>query len=398
MLHNILTVFAKELREVLRDRKTLIFMCVLPVALIPLLASVSVKFVTEANEKARTETLEYAVYHQERMPELLHGFDDVTGFARVDGIAQTEIAAAIEDERIDFALVIPEPPEVGAAHIELHYNTASQTSKIDDRVEEIVDAYAKKVQTDALTQLGLTTAEAREGILTPVVVDTHSTADMREVIGEAAGGLLPYLFIIFCFLGCLYPAIDLAAGEKERGTLETLLLAPVPRVQLVIGKFLVVFVAGVTAAVLAIVGMGAWLLSEGQELRGALGEVVNSVSTLDLVLIGAMLIPTAAIFAAMLLSISIYAKSFKEAQSYTAPLNMIVILPVALAMMPGVELDGTWAMVPLTNTSLAIKELIKGTMDYTLLVLILASTTILAGLLLGFCTWWFRREDVLFRN
>ncbi len=398
MLHNIWTVFGKELREVLRDRKTLIFMCVLPVALIPLLASVSTKFVSEANEKARTETLEYAVFHGDRMPELVHGFDDVTGFARVDGVDQTQIAAAIEDERIDFALVLPDPPAEGSAHVELHYNTASQTSKIDDRVQEIVDAHTKSVQTKALDGLGLRTPEAREGVLTPVVVDIKSTADMREVIGEAAGGILPYLFIIFCFLGCLYPAIDLAAGEKERGTLETLLLAPVPRVQLVIGKFLVVFVAGVTSAILAIVGMGAWLLSEGQELRGAVGEVVKSISSLDLVLIGAMLVPTAAIFAALLLSISIYAKSFKEAQSYTAPLNMIVILPVALAMLPGVELDGVWAMVPLTNTSLAIKELIKGTMDYTLLIAILASTTMLAGLLLAFCTWWFRREEVLFRN
>ncbi|MGB1275029.1 MAG: ABC transporter permease, partial [Nannocystaceae bacterium] len=281
---------------------------------------------------------------------------------------------------------------------ELHYNTASVTSKIDDRVQEIVDAHAKARQTKALEDLGLATLPAQQGLLEPVVVQVHSTANMREVIGEAAGGMLPYMFIIFCFMGAMYPAIDLAAGEKERGTLETLLLAPVPRFQLVLGKFFVVFIAGVISAILAIVGMGIWLLSEGQELRGALGEVVNSVSTLDLVLIGTMLIPTAAIFASLLLTISIYAKSFKEAQSYTAPLNMLVLLPAALAMMPGVELDLVWAMIPVTNISLAIKELIKGTMDYNLLVVILASTTILAGGLLAFCTWWFRREEVLFRN
>ncbi|MGB1015693.1 MAG: ABC transporter permease [Nannocystaceae bacterium] len=398
MLRNIWTVFRKELLEVLRDRKTLIFMFVLPLVLIPVLASFAVKFATDAREKARTEVLEFAVYHGDRMPELIHGFDDVTGFERVEDIPESDIVAAIEDERLDFALVIPEQPKEGSAPVELHYNTASVTSKIDDRVQEIVDAHAKSRQTKALEDLGLATLPAQQGLLEPVVVQVHSTANMREVIGEAAGGMLPYMFIIFCFMGAMYPAIDLAAGEKERGTLETLLLAPVPRFQLVLGKFFVVFIAGVISAILAIVGMGIWLLSEGQELRGALGEVVNSVSTLDLVLIGTMLIPTAAIFASLLLTISIYAKSFKEAQSYTAPLNMLVLLPAALAMMPGVELDLVWAMIPVTNISLAIKELIKGTMDYNLLVVILASTTILAGGLLAFCTWWFRREEVLFRN
>ena len=111
-----------------------------------------------------------------------------------------------------------------------------------------------------------------------------------------------------------------------------------------------------------------------------------------------MLVPTAAIFASLLLGISIYAKSFKEAQSYIAPLNMLVILPAFLAMLPGVELDWKTASIPITNISLAIKELIKGTMDYSMLVAILGSSTLLAAALLWASTWWFGREDVLFRQ
>ena len=218
------------------------------------------------------------------------------------------------------------------------------------------------------------------------------------MLGERVGGMLPYMFIIFCFMGSLYPAIDIGAGEKERGTLETLLLAPIQRYQIVLGKFFVIFTTGITAALLSLTSIGVMLASRGQEITGELGEVMASISVVDLVLIAAMLIPTAAMFAALLLSVSIYAKSFKEASAYCGPLNILVIVPAIIAMLPIVELDWYWAMVPITNISLAIKELIKGTMDYKMLIAILGSSVVIAGAFLLFCTRWFEREAVLFRE
>ena len=77
---------------------------------------------------------------------------------------------------------------------------------------------------------------------------------------------------------------------------------------------------------------------------------------------------------------------------------VLPILPIVLAMLPGVELNWFWSMVPLTNVSLAMKELVKGTMDYRMFAAILLSTTVIAGALLAWCRWWFTREEVLFRN
>src|SRR5690606_33135513 len=99
-----------------------------------------------------------------------------------------------------------------------------------------------------LDALGVDTPQRRRALLEPIAVEVRGTASKRERIGEAMGGMLPYLFIVFCFLGALYPAIDLGAGEKERGTLETLLLAPVSRAAIVVGKFAVVFTTGLTSA------------------------------------------------------------------------------------------------------------------------------------------------------
>lgn len=398
MRSGILTVFRKELLEVSRDRRTLIFMILMPLLLIPLLIQVTTDFVADAEQEAASATLDYAIFGSEELPEVAQAFAAAPGFSAATLDDRAQITAAVDDGRIDLALVI-QPPGPGGQHVvELRYDNAPISSKVQPRTKAVLEALGSDLRRERLQALGIDDPAVQQGVIEPVVMQPHGTASMREVTGERVGGMLPYLFIIFCFMGAMYPAIDLAAGEKERGTLETLLLVPIPRGQVVLGKFLVVFIAGVVAALLTLVGLGGWLWWRRSELGGEIGAVLAAIEAADLLLIAAMLVPTAAIFASLLLGISIYAKSFKEAQSYIAPLNMLVILPAFLAMLPGVELDWTTASIPITNISLAIKELIKGTMDLSMLIAILGSSTLLAGALLWASTWWFGREDVLFRQ
>jgi sodium transport system permease protein len=394
----VLTVFRKELLEVTRDRRTLFFMIAMPLLLIPLLIQLTTDFVADAEKEAASATLDYVIFGGEDLPQLGEALAAAPGFQPGALDDPADIAAAVSDDRVDLALVVlPEGPG-GQRTVELHYDNAPISSKVKERTKAVLDGLVVGLRRDRLAAFGIHDATIMQGVIEPLVMVPRGTAPMREVIGERVGGMLPYLFIIFCFLGAMYPAIDLAAGEKERGTLETLLLVPIPRAQVVLGKFLVVFVAGVVAAMLTLVGLGGWLWWRTGELGGDLGAVLAAIGAADLLLIAAMLVPTAAIFASLLLCISIYAKSFKEAQSYIAPLNMLVVLPAFLAMLPGVELDWATASIPITNISLAIKELIKGTMDLTMLVAILGSSTVLAGGLLAVATWWFGREQVLFRQ
>ncbi len=400
---NILTIYLKEMKEVLRDRKTLVFMVALPTLVVPLLMNVMIGFIVKAEKKAQTETLTFAIFGAEHLPDLANAFSEEEGFEKVNIPTQEAIASAIEENKIKFGLVIPqtarEQLESGEqVAVQFYYNNASVTSKVKNRAGKVIRVFGERYRSERLAGLGLNTPQEQKHLLNPITIEEHNTADMREVLGERVGGMLPYLFIIFCFMGALYPAIDLGAGEKERGTLETLLLAPIPRFQIVLGKFFVIFTTGVTAALLCLTSMGVMLAAKGQEITGELGEVIASVSVVDLVLIAAMLIPTAAMFAALLLSVSIYAKSFKEASAYCGPLNFLVIVPALIAMLPIVKLDWYWAMVPITNISLAIKELIKGTMNYEMLIAILGSSVVIAGAFLFFCTRWFEREAVLFRK
>ena len=150
--------------------------------------------------------------------------------------------------------------------------------------------------------------ENQESLLEPVRLRKQGTGKIREVIGDHIGGMVPYFFIAFCFMGVVYPAIHLGAGEKERGTLETLLLAPIPRHQVVLGKFLAVFCGGIIAVLLNLASLGTWLAIKAGELRGIIGTLIGSIELLDLVLLALMLIPVAAMFAALLLSVSIFAR------------------------------------------------------------------------------------------
>ncbi len=400
---NILTIYLKEMKEVLRDRKTLIFMVALPTLVVPVLMNVMIGFIVKAEKKAQTETLAFTIFGAEHLPDLASAFSEEEGFEKVNIPTQEAIASAIEENKIKFGLVIPQtaPEQFERGEqvtVQFYYNNASVTSRVRNRAGKVIRVFGERYRSERLAGLGLGTPQEQEHLLNPITIEEHNTADMREVLGERVGGMLPYLFIIFCFMGAMYPAIDLGAGEKERGTLETLLLAPIRRYQIVLGKFFVIFTTGVTAALLCLTSFGVMLASKGQEITGELGEVIASVSVVDLVLIAAMLIPTAAMFAALLLSVSIYAKSFKEASAYCGPLNFLAIVPAFIAMLPMVKLDWYWAMVPITNISLAIKELIKGTMNYEMLIAILGSSVVIAGALLFFCTRWFEREAVLFRK
>ena len=403
MLHNVIAIYLKEMKEVLRDRKTLVFMLVLPTLLIPLLINGMMDFMMKTEKNAKTEVISYALFGGEAFPELAQKFEENTGFKFTKIDSEDAIQGAIEDNTIKMALVIPEDSiskveSGGQAAVKLFYNNASTSSMVESRASKLISEVGNKLRAKNLRALGVEDQSRREALIEPISVVKMGTADMREIIGEQVGGMLPYLFIIFAFMGALYPAIDLGAGEKERGTLETLLLTPVPRHHLVLGKFLVIFTTGFTAALLSLCSIMVWLLTKGQEVKGVLGNVISSVGGMDLGLIGFMLFPTTAIFAALLMSISIYAKSFKEAQSYATPLNFMAIIPAVMAMMPGVELNWTTALIPVTNVSLAIKELIKGTMDYNMLVAIIGSSTLIAFVSVVFCAKWFERESVLFRE
>lgn len=399
-------IFKKEFKELLRDKKTIIFMILLPLLLFPAIFGVGIFFMSNAAEKAENEILKYAIVGEAYAPDIVESFAEASEkfeLVSVDGAFEKEsdYATLIKDETLDFVLVIPETFDAdilasGQHKIALYLNDAG-LNKVYGRVAEIIDVYMDEFQLAAFTELGLNEAQ-QEALLKPISIEKQNVADDREVWGERIGGFLPYFIFILCLQGAMAPAADLGAGEKERGTLETLLISPMDRYKLVLGKFFTVSAAGIITALITVSSMAIWgvVLSQGMAIEFVV-EVMSMIGIVDFILIFLMLVPVVAVFAAILLSLSIYARSFKEAQSYMGSLIMVVIFPVLIAMMPGVELKGAWVWVPLTNVALAMKELFKGTMDYFALFGIFTSTAVIAIGLIMFCIHWFNKEKVLFR-
>ena len=396
------TVYFKELLELLRDRKTFIFTLLLPIIAMPMIFGGLGYLSSTIFKKAQHKELTYAVFGKDHAPGLSERFKREKGLREVPLADEGAIRAAIDTDRITFAIVIPAGFEDAmAAHrqarVTLHYNNAVALDMTHKRVAAVIEAHNRALREQALSAMNMSQAELRFA-LNPIELEELSTAGTRERVGALVGGFLPYILLMVCLMAAMYPAIDLGAGEKERGTLETLLLAPISRTALVLAKFLVLFTVGLTSALLMVASMGLLLAVFGGSFEGGLAQMVRAIGARDLAMVALMLVPTAAIFASILLSISIYAKSYKEASGMISPLMMLLIVPIVVAMLPGVELNWFWSMVPLTNVSLAMKELVKGTMDYRMFSAILLSTTLIAGALLAWCRWWFNREDVLFRS
>ena len=395
------TVYFKEMLELLRDKKTFIFTILVPIVAMPLIFAGLGYLTSTMFKKSENAELTYTVLGKQYSPSLSARFAREKGFREVTLAQPDAIKQAIDDDLIKFALVIPPDFEASLeAHrqtpVALHYNNAVTVDLTKKRVNAVIEAHNAALREAALAAMKMSKAELRYA-LNPILLQEISTAGKRERLGAVVGGFLPYILLMVCLMAAMYPAIDLGAGEKERGTLETLLLAPIDRSQIVLAKFLVLCTVGLASALLMVGSLGLLLALFANRVEGGLALMVRSVGVGDLAMVALMLMPTAAIFAAILLSISIYAKSYKEATGMVSPLMMLVIVPIAVAMLPGVELNWFWSMVPLTNVSLAMKELVKGTMDYRMFAAILLSTTLIAAALLAWCRWWFNREEVLFR-
>lgn len=393
-LRDVGTVLRKELLEVTRDKKTLVFMVLLPVLLIPALLEVTMRVVSAAEVDAAGKVLSVSLRGDEAVLERLRPRLAAARFEEV--VALGEDAERVGRGELDLAVGVTRAERRFEARV--FHDNASVTSKALERMTPLIEQVSAELRAERLAALGVGGVAEQEAVIAPVAVVAQGVAPAREVLGERVGSTLAFLLIVFCFLGAMYPAIDLAAGEKERGTLMTLILVPTPRWKLVLGKLLVIFTTGVVAALLALVGLGGWLALQGGALDGALGEVLSAIGARDLSLMFLMLLPTALIFASLLLSISVYAKSFKEAQNYIAPLNLLILLPGVFATLPGVELDGVTAWVPITNVVLVVEELIKGTLELGYLWAVLGSGFVIGAALLGFTTRWFSRESVLFRR
>ncbi|MEN8153533.1 MAG: ABC transporter permease [Acidobacteriota bacterium] len=396
-MKNMITIFLKEMKEVLRDRRTLILMIVMPLLLFPVIINVTTTFMMKLEKGAEEKILKVSVLLNGNKPGFEQKIRERKDMSIEEEVVENKIKNLITLKKLDFAVVFDknfdnQVETMEPADVRLYYRSSAEMDISKRRIDKLLKKHGEELLNERFARLDID-----KKVINTLNIEMNDIATVKEKFGERAGGLLPYMFVIFCFIGAMYPAIDLGAGEKERGTIETLLVSPASRFQIVMGKFWVVTAAGIISALLSVTGLFVSIKMNTQIPGEILQVILKIIDIKSISVIFSLLFPLSIFFAGLLLSFSLYAHSFKEAQSIITPLNFAIIIPAFIGTLPGIKLDTVTAMIPVLNVSLASKEIISGTIKAGLLIEVYASLIALAGLSLYFCVKWFNRESVIFR-
>lgn len=388
-------VYAKETLEAVRDRRTLLVMILLPAIVMPI-ATLGIPYLEQRQQRVlKTSTPSVAIVGQ--ASGLVH-LADATKLVRP--VRTNDPAKALRERRVLAVLRLPPGMEASIAqdaqvHVTIQYDASdAESTAARDKVVALISRYSQQVVARRLVARRLNPAD-----LLPVVLDERNVATERQLSGLLLAGLLPFFIAMWAVVGGMSVAVDLAAGEKERGTLESLLVTPPSREAIVVGKFLAVLTASVGAVAIVVTTM---MLS----LHWGYPYLLHTSKKLDVTLplgTAVVLFGVALLFSALVsaiqLAVSIYARSPREAQQYVTPLYFAIVLP-ALAVQFISEWQGTlWVyLVPVLNTFFAFRELLLGTVNWAHLALVAVSCVFYATAVLDLAVAFFSRESVIFRT
>ncbi|QDT39555.1 ABC transporter permease subunit/CPBP intramembrane protease [Stratiformator vulcanicus] len=257
----------------------------------------------------------------------------------------------------------------------------------------------------ALLNKRLELAQLPQSLPNPVNPESVDLAIAKDRAASVWSKLFPALLILMTVTGAFYPAIDLGAGEKERGTMETLLICPASRAEIVLGKFFTVLAFSIGTAVLNLASMGFTgnhmaSMAGGAASASKLGALA-APPLASLIWVAVLMVPIAALFSSLCLSLATFAKSSKEGQYYLTPLLVVTIGLTVFCLSPAVELTPLYSILPVIGPALLLKELLSagGAGDQLWYAPAVLATSIGYGLL---ALWWaidqFNREEVLFRE
>ncbi len=418
MTSQIITIFKKEITDTIRDRRSLMAMIIIPALLMPLLIVGGAKFIDYQIKKAQKQTVKIAISGENFSPDLAQIIkkqekveiiktDPSTGSIyppqASSGQADT-LKQAIDKEQIDAALIIPENfsekiDKMKTAEITIITKSTLEKSSIaTQKISAALAEFNKQTREQRFIKLKINSDTLNEAIAVP-----EDIATKKEKGGFGLGFILPFLIVIWSITGGQNTAVDASAGEKERKTLEALLLTPVKRFDIVMGKFLAVATASITSTAIALASLYITIvrIGFGPMAQGApTAQLFDfSIDPKALLLLFAVSILVVFVFSAIMLSIAIFAKSFKEAQNYLGPLYIIIILPLsfmntAIGMKPDLWLFA----IPALNAVLLFKEILIGNHIFSHIAVTIVSLAAFSLIALFAASKIYSKESVLFKD
>ncbi len=386
----VITVFKKELRDMFRDkrvRRTIFIMPIFTVLLVVMLFG----FLDNVTSKPSSIKIDY-----------VHGTpQEVVTALQAGKVSLEEVPSVEEGNRLIQAGkarmvldVAPNPKAPGTYLAELHFDSKQESSVIASKVsEQILDALNKALALQALSANGIPAS----------TLTKYQPKEDDVLVGGKTGAssfaisIMPYLIIMWAFYGGISFATELVAGEKDKNTLETLLISPATRSQIAMGKFLSLAVICLTCSCMSVVALGiAPYLSSGNKMF-ALDMSLTPLSGLLILLV---MLPTVGLFASLLLAISSYAKNPREAQGYLAGISTLVVMPAMFSQFIGYTdyASKTWIYaIPVLNAAVNLRQILQAQFNPLGFTITLVISLVLAGIGIRTAVWFFNRESVLAR-
>jgi sodium transport system permease protein len=426
------TIFRKEFIEALRDRRTIFMMIGLPILMYPLLmigltrlqegqqaaqtartsqlavwGKLPVELASQMEKAGKTELLPWkgapekiraALEMGQLQPPPTPAMDldaddeqDKKPKKMPDGDWARAAQKAILDRQAD-AVLLAWPGfedklgkgELGVVSI-LFDSVRPESRKARDRVSDQIRLYRVQLQKQREQANKLAS-----GFATGVEIQNTNVASEQRKSGMLVGMLLPYMLILFSAISGFYAAIDMTAGEKERGTMQTLLCAPVESLEIIAGKFGAVWSIAMIGTVVNLISL-ALTFSRIKLLPGT----QMSIPFTSYLVAFLMLVPISLMINAVFLAVGAFAKDFKDGQNFLTPILMGLIVPLVATMTPGIELNGYLAFVPIVNIALLIKGVFLGEWSADMLFLVMLSSLCYASLALVFASHVFERNNLL---
>jgi len=387
-------VFRKELREMLRDRRSLIVMLGLPLVLYPLLA-IGIATLQGGKKRELTERVGKVVLND---PDSAPHLRDMLS-AKVSGLelgpprSPADAERALADGSIDAAIdVTPDLEEQARAgnrvEVKVRLDRSRTTADfVERKIRRIIDNYQRW-----LTEQRLAERKIPLSVLAPVEMTTDDVADPSQRFGHLLAQALPVLLLMTGMLGALFPALNATTTERELGTMESLLLTPARRFELLAAKGLLVLLCALLTAGLNMLSMSATLL---RALTLVSDHPLNlSISPSMLILSYIAAIPALIFFSALVLIVGLVARNFREANSFATPVMLIPLTAFAIAM---AEPKPTAALLitPVASTTIVIREVLTGRATVGQFLLAFSSSCLYAGIILSFAGRLFSSEQLV---
>ena len=393
----------KEIRHLFRDTKTIIQTVVVPTFLTPLLIGGIVWYISSIAIEESKKDYDVAIYDVNNT-QLITKFDEAERLNINKYESIQDVIDSVTNDDSEIGIVIDDLFQQNlndniSSSVTIYSKNIDTFSQAKSLAEDIIDSYENDERSERLSSLNLD-----EEFINPIDIIEEDLTTEKEAAGSFFGGILAFFFVMYVITGSMYPAIDLGAGEKERGTMETLISTNISSLEIIIGKMFSVTASAVLTATFSLLGFIVPLLiifffyadSIPESLFDTLSSLVNPIAFLG---IFGLIIPLSILMGALLLAVSVYSKNTKEAGLLLGNLVIVFFLPAYIPLFnPGIELDFVGSLIPCYNLALLTNSLIAENTNWLLYCSALGSTVVYCCIAIYITYIMFDDEKIIFRS